>query len=295
MAYLISKDFFIIQQNQINQLTQNDPGRLTQASMVAQEELTSYLVQRWDTSKEFQDTMIWSAARSYNVGDRIVLDFNLFNTTSAYNVGDTVIQNGNAYVANVSLMPGNFNFTNWTKIGVQYQIFNALSPSGIDQFDSNRIYAVGDNVYWKGYTYTCSQMSQVQSQESAIQYTTYSQIPPINVFPDGTQNANGTYWNNKVAFSITTGILPSNATYWVLGDNRSQQMVMYMTDIAIYYLHKSIAPNDIPELREKAYERALKWLKMCAMGDVMPNLPVKQPTQGLKRRFGGNTSHNNTW
>lgn len=293
MAYLTFKDFWVIQKNELDQITQNDPTRLYKALGTAQEELTSYLVQRFDTTREFSDTMVWSYAKSgtYLPGDRVVLDFPAFSNTTAYNIGDTTIYNGVAYVSNGSYIAQPFNASNFTRVGNQYDILTVNYP--YKEFYSSSLYVIGDVVYWNGYIYTCATESTLYTNESIIQFPTYAAIPSNNVFPDSQQNIKYAYWNNKTAYVMPSGTLPNNIGYWTYGDNRSSQMVMYMTDIAIYHLHKSISPQNVPDMRKEAYKAALKWLTMIAMGEITANLPRKQPTQGLKVRWGGNVRTNN--
>lgn len=302
--YLCSRDYFVIQNSQLNQITQNNSSRLYQCELVAQGEISSYLVQRWNIDKEFTPTSPWSPTEIYAPGDRVTIDYPAFNPNSSYNFGDCVIYNSKGYVANTSIVPGSpaaFNPTEWDFIGLQYDIYNAKYP--YPQFVVNNYYNLNDKVYWKGYTYNCAKETQPWDSESIIQYVTYSNVPLLNIFPDDpNSNDIGQYWNQKTPYSVPAwssspaGSLPTNTEYWTLGDNRCQQMVMYMTDITVYHLHKSIAPNNIPELRVHAYNAAKEWLKGVSKGVYTPiGLIPKEPTQGLKIRWGGQIKMNNDW
>lgn len=299
--YLTKNDFFVIQDVQLKQITQNNDMRLWQSVSVAQEEAESYLVQRFDVSNEFTSTNAWSYTNTYNSGDRIILDYPIYNPLSTYTINTLIVYSGNAYICiNAIVTPESFNISNWTLLGAQYAIYYAIYPV-IDnivypEFDINKIYSIGDTVYWKGYTYDCAKDSPLISSEEVIQYVKIKNIPNYNIFPDDMHNnADGQYWNNKTAYLVNANTLPNNVAYWLNGDNRSQQMVMYITDIAIYHLHRSISPANIPELRVKAYDSAISWLKGVAKGMITPKLPVLQPTQGTKYRFGGNVKLNNNW
>lgn len=79
------------------------------------------------------------------------------------------------------------------------------------------------------------------------------------------------------------------------GTARDAQMVSTIIDIAIYHLHKRISPRNIPELRLTQYENAVAWLKMCAFGDVMPNLGRTTENLGNRIRMGGNVKNQNTY
>jgi hypothetical protein len=66
-------------------------------------------------------------------------------------------------------------------------------------------------------------------------------------------------------------------------------------DITLYTLHSNIAPQNIPALRQRRYEKALEWCLAVAKGDITPNLPMLQPTQGGRIRIGGNIKLGNSW
>ena len=95
------------------------------------------------------------------------------------------------------------------------------------------------------------------------------------------------YWGIGNAIFIPSEDLLFDGNAFVKGDNRNQQMVTYMTDVALYHLHSRIAPRNIPDLRVKRYDDAIAWLKQCAKGDdITANLPKIQPTQGMRNRYG---------
>ena len=68
-----------------------------------------------------------------------------------------------------------------------------------------------------------------------------------------------------------------------------------MIDIALYHIHSRIAPRNIPDLRVKRYDDAKKWLKMCAHGDITPNILLKTPRSGCKIRIGSQTKNTNNY
>lgn len=73
--------------------------------------------------------------------------------------------------------------------------------------------------------------------------------------------------------------------YAATGNLRHPLLKMYMTDMALYHLHSRISPRSIPQLRFERYERAIKWLKMVAAGELTPDLPLLPETRadtGLK-------------
>lgn len=61
--------------------------------------------------------------------------------------------------------------------------------------------------------------------------------------------------------------------------NRDMLIVSVTIDLALCTLHKTINPRDIPELRQKACEAAVLWLKSVQDGVTLidvPRLPIDQ-------------------
>lgn len=87
---------------------------------------------------------------------------------------------------------------------------------------------------------------------------------------------------------------------WNTGDNRSQLLVTYMVDIALYHMLPRIAPNNIPVIRKELYDGnipeqtggAIGWLKRAQKGTVSADIPLLQPSRG-RIRSGGNVKQNN--
>lgn len=50
--------------------------------------------------------------------------------------------------------------------------------------------------------------------------------------------------------------------FFTEGDTRNELLINYMIDIALYELHKSINPRNIPELRIEARFEAMEYIKM---------------------------------
>ena len=86
-----------------------------------------------------------------------------------------------------------------------------------------------------------------------------------------------------------------NAELAKTGDARDLKMLSVVVDIALFHLHKRIAPRNIPQMRVTNYEAAIEWLKMCAYGDITPALAKLSPTSGMRIRHGGHPKNNNTY
>ena len=242
MSYLIASDYNKqIQADNLSQVISGDVSILTAAELAAQEEITSYLTQKYDLSKEFTDTQAWDSTVIYKAGQRV------------------------------------------TNSGLLYF---AKLPAPLFDYTAN--YKKDDQVFWKDKVYTALHPT---NPIDPSQYGYYSELPLANSFPD----ANTGQWNGGTAYSIPAGTVTTDATKWTLGDNRSQQMVMFMIDITLYHLHARISPRNIPDLRVKRFDEAVHWLEAAGKGKITANLPLRQVHSGSRIRFGGNVKHVNNY
>ena len=139
---------------------------------------------------------------------------------------------------------------------------------------------VGSNAYIKG---TSAEIGI--NGAGGFEGVDYTISPPLT----GMHTRTGTNYFVPIGTSI------NDTNYWVMADNRDAQMVMYLCDVSLFHLHSRIAPRNIPDLRVKRYEAAIMWFKMCAVGDVTPELPLLTPRQGNRIRFGGNIKNINSY
>jgi hypothetical protein len=273
MAYLRLKDYNVnIQPAQLNQITANDPTIRILAEQRAQEEIISRLTQKYDTDKEFKDTMVWSRTISYKGGDLVYLDAMPYSTIETYAVNDLAAYNGFVYI-NTAAVTGSeiFNSTKWQLIGAHHDLFYVTLPK--PEYNVTLKYLAGDQVFYNNKTYTASRES-------------------TSIYPDDTTYG-AQYWGGGTPYSVAAGTLPTDTTKFTSGDNRSQKIVELMVDITLYKIHSRIATNNVPEVREMNYAAATAWLKQCAGGDVTADIPVKLPKQGSRLRHGGVQKQNN--
>lgn len=293
MNYLTNADFKKqIQDANLSQVIGSDPSVLDSAVSTAIEEASSYLVQKYDLSAELQNIQPYSPTlATYKAGSRVVLDYQLYAPATAYVVNDCVTNAGKAYKC-ISDTIGVFDPARWELLGDAGSMFYAAYPQ--PPFNLYQQYAVGDKVFYKDAVYTCRVATIDLSQEGALQYRDYQNLPYPNIFPDNV-NEGQKFWGIGVHYSIPAGTPVTNTAVWTAGDTRSQQLVTYMVDIALYHVHSRIAPRNIPELRVKRYDDAIDWLKKCAKGDVTPAMPAKQPHQGGRIRWGGSIKNINSY
>lgn len=99
----------------------------------------------------------------------------------------------------------------------------------------------------------------------------------------------------------STGVTPGTditkwlPVSWLAGDNRNPQIIQRLIDITLYHLHSRIAPRNIPDLRVKRYDDAIKWLKDCAKGFVTLDAPLIQPKSGSTIRMGSEVKRKNSY
>jgi hypothetical protein len=302
MSYLTPRDYKkTIQADNLQQVIGGDDTILTDAMETAVEEAQSHLVQKYVVDREFQDVVEWDKTDSYLAFDRVYLDAPLFNAANTYALGAyvTYAQSPtakylNVYRANVAIIvAAPFNAAQWDLVGIQYDIYTPKLPA--PEFNYLAHYKVGDLVIWRDKKYTCAIATGTITQDLALQFGTYQNIPKGNVFPDDLVNGLQ-YWGAGVAFNVPANTQIDNTTYWEKNDPRSKQVVKCVVDITLYYVHDRIAPRNIPDLRVKNYDDSIRKLKGFAEGDTTNvKMALIQPKQGQRVRFGGNVKNNNTY
>jgi hypothetical protein len=292
MPFLIAKDFSKqIQSDNLNQVIGGDQSISATAQATALEEITSYLIQKYDLTNALQPSNPWANTQAYKAGNQVYLDASLYQPATLYVVGNFAVQAANFYICTTNTT-GVFAPGSWTLIAPQYSFYFARYP--YTMFNYTTQYAVGDLVFWKDSAYTCLIATQPLSQSSALQYGSYQNLPLLNVAPDNV-NTGASYWGTGVAYSVPISTAITDTTKWTAGDNRSQQLVTYAVDITLYHLHSRIAPRNIPELRIVRRNEATSWLKAVSRGDITANIPELQPTQGARIRYGGNIKNTNSF
>lgn len=298
MEFLIYPvDFtLLIQSTLLSQITGGAAGMtldvLEDAELLALEEATSKLVQRFDVTRAMSPMQPWSPSVVYQAFNWTYLTATAYVSTNTYNIGQIVLQAGIVYSATANGVTGAFNPSQWTSLGNQYAIFNAPPPNPEFQFTGT--YNIGDFVFWHGKVYKCLIATMTLGQETAIQFVEYQNIPAGNVDPENV-NYGSNYWAYQSTYTVPAGTLPTNTAYWAAGDTRSQQLVRYLVDIVLYHVHARIAPENIPENRESRYKRAMKWLDDFKGGEATPSIPVLQPQQGMRIRYGGPVKNQNSY
>jgi len=272
----------------------------------AVEECKSYLKQKYDVTEAFENVTQYNFASTYKAGETVYLNATAYNALITYTIGKYTLYNGNVYTCTTAIVVAEaWNAAHWTLVGAQWATYYGLYPQPI--FDYQKVYAIGDQVWWRDKTYTCRIATSILDHAAQLQINTPVDSLAVNIFPDDATKG-VQYWGVGVSYLIPASTIVSNTTYWIAGDNRDQKLLMICIDIALYHAHCRISPRNVPELRTHRYMgvhedrislagrviyptySALGWLQSAADGtDITAEMPVIQPGEGHRIRFGGNT------
>lgn len=116
MSYLISTDYDkIIQSSNLTQITGGSAAIIAAAERLAVDEVTGYLVQKYDLSRELIDTNLHVLTNTYPIPSRVYsgsdvyftkLPAPLFNSEKTYAAGSEVFWIDRKYTAIVPVSPG---------------------------------------------------------------------------------------------------------------------------------------------------------------------------------------------
>lgn len=330
MSYLISQDYLMQIQPQLR--AQINSLAMARAELTAQEEINGYLQKRYDTSAEFTDTALYNRNIIYRAASRVYINYPAYSASATYSVGNYATNGNSAYICNTEITIGEaFNASKWDVIGSATTIYFASFP--YTPFNVYGNYLIGDKVFWNNRNYISKQETKGLSGFQELQYLNYSSVPLNNIFPDDSING-ANYWTDNGAYSVPSNTLNSpiydeSATYaigdtatysdnnvyvcvvtitagepfdptkwnmiWQIGDNRSQLMVTHMINIALYWAHYSVSPNNVPEDRRDAYGIAKEWCKSVRDGINSTPLPVIQPKRGQRILFDSQVKRGNAY
>jgi hypothetical protein len=267
----------VIQSDNLAQIIESNQQTKLDVEQSAQSEMIGYLTQRYITSQIFTDTKLFDITATYNGKQLVEWTAPAFSDTTVYTTGQYVLQNGYIYKSIAGSTAHAFLATEWTQICLDKTLFYAIYPNA--EYSNTTTYNVGNIVYYNNIQYTCL-------------------VSSLGILPTNTQ-----FWVSGAAYTVT-GVYPDNASIWAQGDNRNQQIVMYLLDITLYHLHSRINPRNVPDLRKERYDGnsptqsggAIAFLKRVASGDVTADLPQILPQQGMSIRYGSSVAkQNNTY
>lgn len=304
MGYIYQTDYYNVQERIQAQLVQNNFSKFTAAQSEALEIVISHLAQKYDIDSEFTDTLPWNPATTYNIRDRVIIDYALWVASTSYIIGDCIIENGTGYVCATANNDDSFDPSKWDSLGAQYAIYyasfpssclyqgNPVSPSLSDplapMFDIYKNYYLNDVVYWRGNTWICAQPTCNVRPADLKQYYVIANIPLPNVFPDDAINNNGNvFWKTPTAVVVEAGTLPTDTDSWTTGDNRNPSIVSAMKAITIWILSQTVVSQNVPATWEDRFKSTIESLKAYAEGKRTLRMPLIQPSAGTRVRYGG--------
>lgn len=123
---------------------------------------------------------------------------------------------------------------------------------------------------------------------------------PVTTFVTGEQWAIGdiVIKGNKVYVALVAnpGDDVEDEDKWLLSDPRNKAVIMTVIDIALYHLTSNLSPQNIPELRVKRYDDAMKWLDKVQKELISPDLPLlDEDKPSAAYIVGSNTKVTQRW
>jgi len=257
----------VIQDSNLEQIIESNQQTKLDVEQSAQSEMISYLTQRYLINYIFTDTKVFDVTATYNGKQLVEWTASTFSASTVYTTGQYVVYNGNIYKSIAGSTAHAFNASEWTLKAADKSLFYVKLPE--DEYVNTTSYVAGDKVYYNNIEYTCL-------------------LNCKGILPTETG-----FWSVGSAYTLTA-TYPDDTTKWTEGDNRNQQIVMYLLDITLYHLHSRINPRNIPDLRKERYDGnnatqnggAIAWLKRVASGDLTADLPSILPQQGVSIRWG---------
>lgn len=271
--FLRDKDYLgTITQADLDEILEGNNQYRIDKEQVAQAEIRSYTIQRYDMDSVFGDTVDWSPLVVYKAKNLIYMTAADYSASAAYSVNDLInFTDGYIWICVISTSAGQSPLTHptkWVKIALKDSLFYVKLPN--NEYDYSVTYAKDDIVWFKNHRYQ-------------------AKTPLSNILP-----TDSNYWTDLGAYTVAAGIYPTNTTLWTAGDNRPPLIVEHYIGITLFHLYKRINPRFIPDLRKEAYDGnnalqtggAIGWLKRISKGEINADLPKIAPAQGNTVRFG---------
>lgn len=275
---LRNKDYYRqIQEDDLNQIIETDPSSLTEVEQSAQEEMKSFLAQRYITDQIFTNTEVFATSSVYYGKNLVEYTEAEFDQQTTYAPLDRVSYSGSIYYNSltssiIGVSPE--DTSDWTFVTEDLSLYYANLP--YTEWSPLTTYDIGDIVWYQDVVYTASKES-------------------IAVKP-----TDDSYWTAGATYSFSNVVPTDDTTKWTKGDNRNQLIVMYLIDITLYHLHSRINPRNIPILRCERYDGknnvlggAIGWLRRVSDGNINATLPEIVPDTGLSIQWGDAVSKKN--
>lgn len=310
MRFLRDTDYYrLIQYRDLNELLTiatedsdyNPQQLLIDSEASAIETVKSYLSARYDIDRALADTPVYDNLTTYYGQSRVQYHEEAYDENETYTTGDRVSHENKIYEANQDIFtPEAFDSVKWDYVCLDYALFYALTPAS--EFQELTNYIQGSVVwnYSDNRTYTALKNTNGASLNNAV-YSEYGADKDRSLYVEDLSNS--VAWQQGSVYSFD-GILPTDGTKWVQGDNRSALLIEKLIDITLYNIHSVPSQRNVQQIRMIRYDGAranqvggaMEWLKKVADGSISANIPQKTPIQGLRIIFGSSApKSNNTY
>lgn len=206
-----------------------------------------------------------------------------FDNYALYNIGDIVWWKNKVYKA---LKP---TYTLDEQTQIQYLQYGNVPNQNVFPDDPNN----GKTTWGTGVLFSLSSLfpSALPSDYTAwSSATTYTGTEKVS-YGGAIYQSLAASTDVKPGTDISKWVVVS----WTAGDNRNQKIVEVCVDISLYKINKQIAPRNVTQTRIDANDLGIQWLDMTRKGQIDTDIPVLQPAQGRRIRYGGNIKLQNNY
>jgi len=144
--FLVKYDFeTLIDEANIDELTDNNDRLLLNAIDAAVEETASYIRHRYDETQVFKVVQPYSDTTAFVEDDRIYWEETLFSTATTYTAGQRVSYNENIYSSIGTSTPGSFVPAEWTLLAENKTFYTCIDDSTGNLPTDTDYFSSGDN------------------------------------------------------------------------------------------------------------------------------------------------------
>jgi len=275
MAYLRLKDYQrFIDLKQLDEVTDENDYTRVDLEPTSEEEAISYLVQKYDTVREFSSLDVYDPTLTYKALSKVYLNANLYasgakvaNQTLALGSDGFIYLNTTGADSNPVTVP-----VNWAKLGKQYTFFYGKLPFA--EWDWQKSYKTNVTIWYKDHTYTSKNESK-------------------GIAPDDEDNGLN-FWTDLGEYTIAINAI-TDTSKWSTGDIRCQKLVECVVMLTLYKLYKHTATSNVPEWIGQSYDDSIKWLTGAGQGVFTPPLKELANMVGHRIRITGNPKNVNIY
>jgi hypothetical protein len=144
--FLVKFDFqTLIDEDNLNEVTDNNDRIITDAIDSAVEEVAGYIRHRYDFDQVFRVVIPYANATEFVLGDRVYWSETAYSEDLAYTVGQLVSYNKNIYSAIGTTTPGAFNLSEWNLLAENDSFYTCIQDSSGNLPTNTNYFTAGDN------------------------------------------------------------------------------------------------------------------------------------------------------